>query len=61
MFNFLTSVVKTAASVVNIPVTIVADVITLGGSLTDREVPYTYDACSDLIDNLKDVVKPLSK
>ena len=58
MFSTLSSLAKAAAAVVTVPVAVVADAITLGGSLTDKDKPYTYEACSDLVDNLKDATHP---
>lgn len=61
MFGFLESTVKAAASVVSVPVAVAADVVTLGGSLTDKEHPYTAEACSDLVQNVKDMTRPVSE
>lgn len=61
MFGFLESTVKAAASVVSVPVAVAADVVTLGGSLTDKERPYTAEACSDLVQNVKDMTRPVSE
>lgn len=58
MFGFIESLAKAAVSVVTVPVAVVADVITLGGSLNDKDQPYTADALEDLVDNLKDATKP---
>jgi hypothetical protein len=58
MFGMLESLAKAAASVVTVPVAVVADVVTLGGSLTDKDKPYTAEAVEDLVDNLKDATKP---
>lgn len=58
MFGMIESLAKAAASVVTVPVAVVADVVTLGGSLTDKDQPYTADAVGDLVDNLKDATKP---
>lgn len=58
MFGMLESLMKVAAAVVIVPVAIVADVVTLGGSLTDKDQPYTADAVGDLVDNLKDATRP---
>lgn len=58
MFSMLTSLAKAAAAVVTVPVAVVADVVTLGGALTDRREPYTKEACGDLVDNLKDATTP---
>lgn len=49
MFGLLEDLTKAAVSVVRIPVGVVADAVTLGGSLTDKERPYTADAISDLL------------
>lgn len=58
MFGILESLAKAAASVVTVPVAIAADVVTLGGSLTDKKKPYTAEAVGDLVDNLKDATRP---
>ena len=44
MFGMLTSLAKAATAVVTVPVAVVADVVTLGGSLTDKRKPYTAEA-----------------
>ena len=58
MFGILTSIAKAATAVVTVPVAVVADVVTLGGSLTDKCKPYTAEAVEDFVDNLKDASKP---
>ena len=57
----LESLAKAAVAVVTVPVSVVADVVTLGGALTDKDQPYTADAVGDLVDNLKDATRPDSK
>ena len=61
MFGMLESLAKAAAAVVTVPVAVVADVVTLGGALTDKDQPYTVDAVGDFVDNLKDATKPERK
>lgn len=58
MFGILTDLAKAATAVVTVPVAVVADAITLGGSLTDKEKPYTAEAVGDLVDNLKNASEP---
>ncbi|MEG0991351.1 MAG: hypothetical protein RSN88_10860 [Gordonibacter sp.] len=58
MFGMLTSLAKAATAVVTVPVAVAADVVTLGGSLTDKHKPYTAEAVEDFVDNLKDASKP---
>lgn len=58
MFGMLGSLAKAATAVVTVPVAVVADVVTLGGSLTDKRKPYTAEAVADFVDNLKDASKP---
>lgn len=58
MFDMLGSLAKAAVSVVTVPVAVVADVVTLGGALTDKDKPYTAEAVEDFVDNLKDATKP---
>lgn len=61
MFKMLESLVKATAAVVTVPVSIAADVATLGGALTDKDKPYTAEALQDMVQNLKDATKPSSK
>lgn len=58
VFEFLNSTLKAAASVVDIPVSIAADAITLGGTLTDKETTYTSEAAGRLVQNVKDMTDP---
>lgn len=58
MLDFLGSALKAAPSVVSVPVSIAADVVTMGGAMTDKERPYTVEACADLVQNVKDMTTP---
>lgn len=58
MFGMLESLAKAAPGAVTVPVAVVADVVTLGGALTDKDRPYTADAVSDVVQNLEDATKP---
>ena len=58
MFGILENLAKAAVGVVTTPVTLVADVATLGGSLTEQGKPYTVQALEDVYDNLKQATKP---
>lgn len=58
MFKMLTAATKAAASVVDIPVSIAADAVTLGGALTDKDQPYTAEAAKRLVDNVKNITDP---
>lgn len=57
MFGLIESLAKAAVGVVAAPVSVVADVVTLGGALTDRERPYTADQIAQIVKNLEDAVK----
>ena len=61
MFGMIESIAKAAVAVVTVPVAVVADVVTMGGALTDKDKPYTAEAVEDLVDNLKDATKPERK
>lgn len=55
MFGMLTSLTKAAVGVVvETPMAIAADIVTLGGSLTDKDEPYTAKAISKVVENLSD-------
>lgn len=58
MLGMLESLTKAALGVVTIPVGVVADVVTMGGALTDKDEPYTASAVSDVVKNLEDATKP---
>lgn len=58
MFGMLESLAKAAVGVVTVPAAVVADVVTLGGSLTDKDRPYTADAVSDVVQNLENATDP---
>ncbi len=58
MFGMIESIAKAAVAVVTVPVAVVADVVTMGGVLTDKDKPYTAEAVEDFVDNLKDAATP---
>jgi hypothetical protein len=54
MFDMLSNLTKAVVGVVvETPVAVVADVVTLGGSLTDKDKPYTAEAVSKIVNNLQ--------
>lgn len=58
MFGMLESLTKAAVAVVATPVAIAADVVTLGGTLTDRKESYTGEMLDKVKDNLDDAINP---
>lgn len=59
MFGLLGNLAKAAVgAVVETPVALVADVVTLGGSLTDKKEPYTATAVSKVVENVQKATKP---
>lgn len=58
MFGLIEGLTKAALGVVTVPVAAIADFVTLGGSLTDKDRPYTADALADVLDNLKSATEP---
>lgn len=58
MLKMLTSTIKAAASVVDVPVSVAADVVTMGGALTDKEKPYTAEAAARFVENVKNITEP---
>ncbi|CAN7190973.1 hypothetical protein [Acidovorax sp. LjRoot117] len=61
MFGMLESLAKAATAVITVPVAVVADVVTMGGVLTDKDKPYTAEAVEDFVDNIKDAAAPSRK
>lgn len=58
MLDLLGSVTKAVVgAVVETPVAVVADVVTLGGSLTDKDEPYTAEALAKVVKNLQEATK----
>jgi hypothetical protein len=58
MFGFIESLAKAALGIVTVPIAIVADVVTLGGTVIDKDRPFTADAVSDVVKNLEDATSP---
>lgn len=52
MFYFLKDLTKAAVGIVTLPIPIIADVVTLGGALTDQDKPYTGTALENVLKNL---------
>ena len=58
MFGFIESLTKaTIGVVVEAPLAVVADVVTLGGELTDQKQTYTETAVSKIVKNVQDSTK----
>ena len=58
MFGMLGNLVKaTVGVVIETPIAVVADVVTLGGSLTDKDKPYTAEAISKVVENIQESTK----
>lgn len=60
MFDMFKSAAKIASAAVDLPVSAAADVVTMGGVLTDRNKPYTTEAAERLVDNVKALAEPKS-
>lgn len=58
MFEALGKLTKAAVGlVVETPLAVVADVVTLGGVLTDKDQPYTATAVEKVVKNVQDATK----
>lgn len=58
MFGMLESLAKAAVGlVVETPIAVVADVITMGGALTDKSEPYTATALRGVMKNTSEAAK----
>ena len=55
------SLLKAATSVIDVPVSVAADVVTLGGVLSGKDKTYTGDALGRFVDNVSDAAKPEDK
>ena len=52
------NLLKAAVGIVTLPVDVIADVVTLGGALTDKPRPYTAEKASSIVRNLDKATKP---
>lgn len=57
MFDTLKSLAKAAVAVVDVPVSVAADVVTLGGALTDNDSSCTSGAASRFVRNVRDATR----
>lgn len=48
----------TVGLLVEAPIAVAADVITLGGALTEKQKPYTAEALEKVMDNAQKATKP---
>lgn len=59
MFGALKSLGKAAIGLaVETPIAVVADAVTLGGSLTDKREPYTKTALGKVVENVAQATNP---
>lgn len=57
--NMFGSLLKAVVgTVVETPVALVADVLTLGGAITDKKEPYTATAIRKVVQNIEDASDP---
>ena len=54
----LTSMEKAASAIVEVPVSVIADVVTLGGSIDWKSETYTGKAIEKFVDNVSDITNP---
>lgn len=53
--GFLTQLTKAALNVVVTPAAVIADVVTMGGALTDKEEPYTASQVKKAFKDVQDI------
>ena len=59
MFGMLGSLTKAVVgAVVETPLAAAADIVTMGGALTDKDEPYTSTALKKVVENVEDATKP---
>ena len=58
MLGMLGDLAKAAVGVViETPIAVVADVVTMGGALTDKDQPYTATALEKVMENVENATK----
>jgi hypothetical protein len=60
MFDLLEKTIRIATDVVTLPVSMAADVVTLGGALIDRDEPYTVSKGERIISDASDIVEDIA-
>ena len=59
MFGFIEGIAKAAVGVVvETPISIAADIVTMGGALTDKDELYTASSLKRVMDNVSSSTKP---
>lgn len=58
MFGIFEDLTKAVVGVVKLPIDVAADVVTLGGALTDKDKPYTAAEIERIVRNLNNATKP---
>lgn len=53
----ISNLLKATVGIVKLPVDIAADVVTMGGALTDKKEPYTVKNVKQVMKNLDDATK----
>ena len=62
MFGILGDLTKAVVGVViETPIAIAADVVTMGGALTDKDEPYTAAALKGVLQNVENATEPDKK
>jgi len=56
MFDFLEKTAKLVVDVATLPVSVAADVVTMGGALNDRDEPYTISKGRRIVETTEKVV-----
>jgi len=59
MFKMIGNLTKAVVGVVvETPIAVVADCVTMGGALTDRDKPYTAEALEKVVENVEKATDP---
>lgn len=52
MFNVLKGLTKAVVSTVTLPIDVIADVVTMGGDMTEKDEPYTVTKIKKIMDGI---------
>lgn len=59
MFGIFESLTKaTVGVVIETPLSLIADVVTMGGALTEKDEPYTATTIKKVVGNIEDATNP---
>lgn len=58
MIKMISNLTKAAVSVATLPIDVAADLVTLGGAITEKDEPYTVEKAKNAMRCIDEAVRP---